>query len=183
MPEFFCGIYRRRPVICLLSIIVIGLAGMTACSNRQPAATRAAAPVGIAGIYAASCSDSSFLIGEDGSLWAWGLNDFGQLGDGTETNRTTPQKVMDGVKLVAPGGVHTLILKEDGGLWAWGANGSGQLGDGTTQNSGSPLKIMDDVQSATAGNGWTMAIKNDGSLWAWGAINLAGWATAQPGTA
>ncbi|MBP9604764.1 MAG: chromosome condensation regulator RCC1, partial [Chromatiaceae bacterium] len=72
------------------------------------------------------------FIASDGSLWAWGDNQFGQLGDGTNTYRSTPTPVLTGVAVLAAGGYHTLALKTDGSLWAWGDNGSGQLGDGTT---------------------------------------------------
>ena len=69
----------------------------------------------------------SLLIGSDRSLWAWGANWSGQLGDGTTTNRSTPTQVLTGVADVAGGLYHTLALKTDGSLWTWGYNGYGQL--------------------------------------------------------
>jgi hypothetical protein len=109
----------------------------------------------------------TMAIKKDGSLWAWGWNYYGQLGDGTKTEKTTPVKIMDGVTQVSAGDSHTMAIKKDGSLWAWGYNSSGQLGDGTTKEKATPVKVMDGV-TQVAGDLHTMAIKNDGSLWAWG---------------
>ena len=84
-------------------------------------------------------------IKTDGSLWMLGSNDFGQLGDGTTTDRTFPVKVMDSVVSVSVGTLHTIAIKTDGSLWAWGSNNNGQLGDGITTNRTTLIKIMDDV--------------------------------------
>ncbi|MBP6733116.1 MAG: fibronectin type III domain-containing protein [Chromatiaceae bacterium] len=108
------------------------------------------------------------FIASDGSLWAWGDNQFGQLGDGTNTYRSTPTPVLTGVAVLAAGGYHTLALKTDGSLWAWGDNGSGQLGDGTTTNRYTPKQILTGVAAIAAGNSHTLALKTDGSLWTWG---------------
>ena len=69
----------------------------------------------------------------DGSVWAWGLNSTGQLGDGTIVSRPTPAPVagLGGVVSVAAGAGHSLAVKADGSVWGWGDNRSGQLGDGT----------------------------------------------------
>ena len=69
----------------------------------------------------------------DGTVWAWGYNDEGQLGDGITTGRTTPVQVssLSGVTAIAAGYRHTVALKSDGTVWAWGYNEYGQLGDGT----------------------------------------------------
>ena len=107
----------------------------------------------------------------DGSLWAWGYNSYGQLGDGTTTNKTTPIKIMDNVVSTSASRYHSLAIKNDGSLWAWGRNSYGQLGDGTTTNKTTPVKIMDNVVSTSAGLYHSLAIKNDGSLWAWGYNN------------
>jgi alpha-tubulin suppressor-like RCC1 family protein len=115
----------------------------------------------------------TMAIKADGSLWAWGRNKYGQLGDGTINNHSTPIKIMDLVASVSAGEGHTMAIKTDGSLWAWGLNESGELGDGTTTNHLAPVKIMDSALSVSAGVAHTMVIKADGSLWAWGS-NWAG---------
>ena len=105
----------------------------------------------------------------DGSLWAWGGNTVGQLGDGTNTEQYSPRKIMDGVKAISAGSVHSLAVKNDGSLWVWGGNYNGQLGDGTTTDRNTPVKIIDSGVTAVSAGGWhSLAIKSDGSLWAWG---------------
>jgi len=74
----------------------------------------------------------SLAVKSDGSLWAWGKNHFGQLGDGTTSERHSPVKIgsdNDWV-MVSAGGFHSLAVKSDGSLWAWGRNSYGQLGLG-----------------------------------------------------
>jgi len=112
---------------------------------------------------------SSFVIKPDGTLWAWGSNAFGMLGDGTTIHRYYPVKIMRDVVSVSAGNSHTMAIRSDNSLWAWGDNWRGQLGDGTDTSSCTPIKIMDDVAYVSAGSRYTMAIKTDGSLWAWGA--------------
>ena len=75
---------------------------------------------------------SSFALKADGSLWAWGLNSFGQLGDGTTKGKATPVKIMDSVASVSAGAYHAAAIKTDGSLWAWGDNSCGQLGNGSS---------------------------------------------------
>jgi hypothetical protein len=83
----------------------------------------------------------SLALKSDGSLWAWGYNLYGQVGDGTNTDRQTPVKIMDDIMAVSAGGWHSLAIKSDGSLWAWGSNLYGQLGDGITEGSLIPIQI------------------------------------------
>ena len=113
--------------------------------------------------------DSHYLaVKKDGSLWVWGQNKYGQLGDGTTTDKSTPFKIMDNVSQVAVGWRHSLAVKTDGSLWAWGENRIGQLGDGTTTDRLKPIKIMDNVIYVEANRFSSFVIKTDSSLWAWG---------------
>lgn len=107
-------------------------------------------------------------IKEDGSLWTWGWNEYGQLGLGTTGDRSNPVKIMDGVASVSLGVGHSAAIKEDGSLWTWGRNECGQLGDGTTGDCSNPVKVMDGVASVSLGSFHSAAVKKDGSLWAWG---------------
>jgi alpha-tubulin suppressor-like RCC1 family protein len=115
----------------------------------------------------------TIALKSDGSLWAWGANANGQLGDGGTTNHSSPEQIGTDKNWVAiaAGGAHTIALKSDGSLWAWGANANGQLGDGGTTNHSSPVQIGADTDWVSVAAGWdhTIALKSDGSLWAWGA--------------
>ena len=111
----------------------------------------------------------SGAITEDGSLYMWGDNYCGQLGDGTTEERSNPVKIMDHVKSVSLGDNHSGAITEDGSLYMWGYNGSGRLGDGTKKEERSnPVKIMDHVRSVSLGEWHSGAITEDGSLYMWG---------------
>ena len=124
----------------------------------------------------------SMAIKTDGTLWGWGENDDGELGDGSTVDRVSPKKIMDNVSTVSAGLHYTMAIKTDGSLWAWGLNRNGQIGDGTTRNHHTPVKVMDNVKSVSTGQYYTMVVKSDGSLWSWGANSkqvlsqkLGGW--------
>jgi alpha-tubulin suppressor-like RCC1 family protein len=109
-------------------------------------------------------------IQNDSSLWAWGENNFGQLGDGTTVYRNSPVKIMENVRQVSVGWQRTMAVSEDNVLWAWGSN-DGKLGDGTETDRHSPVRILDDVLYVVAANwdgGASFAIRTDGSLYGWG---------------
>ena len=115
-------------------------------------------------------AEHSMIIKTDGSLWGFGRNDTGQLGDGTTTNRNTPTMIISsGVAQVACGHKHTLVLKTDGSLWTFGQNSYGQLGNGNTTNRSTPLQILPSgVSQVSAGYYHSLVLKTDGSLWAFG---------------
>lgn len=119
-----------------------------------------------------SNGSTTFAIKEDNSLWAWGNNFHGQIGDGTTEYRSTPVKVLDDVSSVVMGAVSTFAIKLDGSLWAWGANSNGRLGDGSETQRTAPVKILDNVEKVFCDSSWsypkTYAILNDGTLMGWG---------------
>ena len=114
----------------------------------------------------------SLAVKVDGTVWTWGWNVYGQLGDGTTTDRTTPNRVpgLTNVVAVAGGAYHSLALKADGTVWAWGWNGLGQLGDGTTVDRLVPVRVtgLTGVKAIAAGSYHDLALTNDGTVWAWG---------------
>jgi Alpha-tubulin suppressor and related RCC1 domain-containing proteins len=118
----------------------------------------------------AAGGDHTIAITADGSLWAWGDNQKGQLGDGTTAENLVPKQIIaSGIAEISASYQYSFAIKTDGSLWAWGNNESGQLGDGTITESYSPKQIMAEGVTAIETNyGHTLAIKTDGSLWAWG---------------
>jgi alpha-tubulin suppressor-like RCC1 family protein len=114
----------------------------------------------------------SLALKADGTVWSWGNNDQGQLGDGTTTARATPTRVKDlvGVIAIESGDYHCLAITHDGGVWAWGWNGFGQLGDGTTTNRSTPVraKAPPYIRAVAGGGSHTLALRYDGTVWAWG---------------
>ena len=110
----------------------------------------------------------SAMLLEDGSLYLWGNNSEGQLGNATTKDTYIPQKNLNHVRSVSLGNKHSAALLEDGSLWLWGSNDKGQLGDGTTADKSRPVKVLQDVKSVSLGYETSAALKTDGSLWMWG---------------
>lgn len=119
----------------------------------------------------------SMALAPDGTVWAWGANGYGQLGDGTTTSRTLPTSVagLTGVTLIAAGHGHGLARKADGTLWAWGLNANGQLGDGTQTNRPLPVQVpgLSGIAALAGGSAHSVAVKSDGTVWSWG-LNSSG---------
>ena len=114
----------------------------------------------------------TLAVKSNGTLWAWGNNSFGQLGDGGQVNSLTPKQVdLIGAVVSAVGGPNfTVALKGDGSVWTWGYNNYGQLGINSTNNQNAPVQVigLTDVVAVTAGFSHAAALKRDGSVWAWG---------------
>ena len=110
----------------------------------------------------------SAAIKQDGSLWIWGDNSHGQLGNGTNKSEWKPIKTMTDIVEVSLGSSHSAAIKQDGSLWMWGDNSHGQLGNGTFEYTREPVKIMDNVAQVSLGSLHSAALKLDGTLWIWG---------------
>lgn len=116
---------------------------------------------------------SAYAIKSDHTVWAWGTNDFGDLGDGTKVNRSTPVQVigLHDIIAVAGGDNSDYALSAGGTVWAWGSNDGGQLGDGTVTDRLAPVQVvgLTGVTAIAHGMGATgYALAGDGSVWAWG---------------
>ena len=118
---------------------------------------------------------SSFGINTSGELYAWGINNYGQLGTGNTTNYSSPVQVgalTTWDKIVSGGSVQGFsgAIKTDGTLWTWGINLNGRLGVGNTTNYSSPVQVggLTTWANVSMGDAHTLATTTDGKLYAWG---------------
>ncbi len=128
----------------------------------------------LTGVTAIAAGTShSLALKADGTVWAWGANGSGQLGDNSTSQRNAPVQVsgLTGVSAIAAGGPHSLALLGDGTVRSWGENGSGQLGNGATKDSSVPVQPSNlaGVSAIAAGANHSLAVKATGTAWAWGA--------------
>ena len=112
------------------------------------------------------------------TLWGWGRNNVGQLGNGITANQNTPIQIGTAIDWgqVAAGGSYSIAQKTNGQLFAWGLNNVGQLGINSTATTTARTQIGTDSDWSSniiAGSVHTLAIKNNGTLWAWG-LNTSG---------
>ncbi|AKI99442.1 BNR repeat domain protein [Archangium gephyra] len=125
---------------------------------------------GVKSVHATS--DSSLALRTDGTVWAWGGNSTGVLGNGTTTTSANPVQVsgLTSVTALAAGRSHVLALRSDGTVWAWGDNSRGQLGDGTRINRTRPVRVgtLTGVTALAAGRNHSLVLRNDGTVWTWG---------------
>jgi len=127
-----------------------------------------------------SWQQHTLALKSDSTVWAWGRNNKGQLGDNTTTNRRTPVQVsgLSGIIDVAAGQFHSLALKSDGSVWAWGENVYGQLGDNTTTQRLTPVRVVTgasgcgtylcNINAIVAGDEHSLVLKDDYTVWGWG---------------
>lgn len=117
----------------------------------------------------------SLFLKSDGTVWAAGLNERGQLGDGTTTDKYVPIQVseMSGISAIAAGSLHSLFLKNDGSVWACGINSTGSLGDETSVERHIPVMVsgLSGITAIAAGTNFSLFLKNDGTVWACGLNN------------
>jgi alpha-tubulin suppressor-like RCC1 family protein len=122
----------------------------------------------------ASTEGVHVVVLRGGTVWAWGDNAYGQLGDGTNIGKTIPVQVEDlmFVKDVSAGTHSSMALKTDGTVWMWGSNAFGTLGTGasTPETSSRPVQVtsLSGITAISAGAGHAMALKSDGTVWTWG---------------
>ena len=145
---------KTRALLCILALLLLILATSCESINISEICTHENT-IQTQTIISAS-GRASFVIHSDGSLWAWGGNSWGQLGDGTTENRHEPVKIMGDVVSVSANGASTMAITSDGGLWAWG-------GSQIDKSTHVPTKIMDDVVSVSSSG--AMAITSNGDLW------------------
>jgi len=153
------------------SAVQLSSAGYVGELPSPPSTASETPPAGLPVLAAGS--GHSLAIAADGTVWAWGWNGEGQLGDGTTRDRsTTPVQVagLTNAIAVAAGSSHTVALRRDGTVWAWGQNEQGQLGDGTTRDRSTPVQVQGLTNAIAVAAGWdhTVALRRDGTVWAWG---------------
>ena len=133
-------------------------------------------PSGVGVTASAAGGYHSLAIGTDGQLYAWGQNGFGQIGDGTTSNRSTPVVVqfpagVHATKVVA-GADDSFALGSDGNVYGWGDNSLNELGDGNGNNSSTPVKVSlpvgVTVTALAAGQFHTLALTSTGTVYGWG---------------
>ena len=126
----------------------------------------------------------SVALKGDGTVWTWGYNNYGQLGNNSTVTTEIPTQVkgynaegfLNDIQMIASGKNHVLALKEDGTVWAWGYNNYGQLGDNTQITRYTPVQVLSedgteylkDIIYIAAGNNYSVAINKNGEVWSWG---------------
>jgi uncharacterized repeat protein (TIGR03803 family) len=129
----------------------------------------------------AAGGDHSLAILTNGSLWAWGEDDHGQLGDGESSDEVTPEPVGDplcglpslsNAVALAAGSDFSIAIDNNGLVWTWGDgsdDNGGELGNGGGTNTSIPASInLSNVVAVAAGHSHALALRADGTVWAWG---------------
>jgi alpha-tubulin suppressor-like RCC1 family protein len=151
----------------------VGQLGTDTTFNRS-------SPVSVVGGFTDWCQVSgagfrhSLGLRTNGTLWGWGVNGNGQLGDGTTVSKRSPVSVIGGFTdwcQVSGGNYHSLGVRCNGTLWAWGNNSQGRLGDNTIDERSSPVSVLGgftDWCQVSAGYKHSLGVRCNGTAWAWG---------------
>ena len=146
-------------------------------------------PGGVTITAIAAGGSHALALASNGTVYAWGSNTSGQLGDNTTTTRLTPVQVrgvggtgyLANIKSIAAGGSHSLALSNTGAVYAWGSNTYGQLGDNTTTTRLTPVQVtavggsgtLANITAISAGTSHSLAVNTNGAVFAWG-LNSTG---------
>lgn len=114
----------------------------------------------------------TIILKENGTVWTFGNNAYGQLGDGTTENSGIPQKIREltNIVYINAGATFAFAINENGEVFSWGNNRYAQLGDGTCTQRNKPVRIskLIDIKKVSSGYYHAVALKNDGSIYVWG---------------
>ncbi|HYO53144.1 RCC1 domain-containing protein, partial [Archangium sp.] len=163
---FTCGISHTLQVRAI-PMVIDSSGTRTVCWEN----TRSASQIVLESCPITAGNAHTMALKQDGTVWGWGWNGIGQLGDGTTLQRNTPVRAgINAPSAVVTFGNHTMAVKPDGTVWAWGLNEYGELGDGTTTQRNTPVQVpgISNVIAVATGVYHTVALKRDGTLWAWG---------------
>jgi alpha-tubulin suppressor-like RCC1 family protein len=146
-------------------------------NNTTPSQRSSPVPVGdqSAGwLQVAAGAAHSLAVKQNGTAWAWGRNNYGQLSDNTCTTRSSPVLVVGGFTdwcQIAAGTCHSVAVRTNGTAWSWGYNGSGRLGDNTTVRKSSPVSVVGGITDwcqVAAGHAHSLGVRQNGTAWGWG---------------
>lgn len=167
------SLFSKKLVYVLVLLAVLTSVAFRVFSNEQSlgvdTAETAKTPV-----YIQVSAGNHYTVGlmEDGTVWTWGSNMYGELGDGTTIDSYVPIKVegLTDVKYVTTASDSTLAIKKDGTVWGWGKNNHSQLGKDQPSEVLTPTKIegIEKVKKIAANSEYAMALKEDGTVWVWG---------------
>jgi len=173
-----CGLYHSCALSVAGTVFCWGANGAGQVSGQGPGVpwTSAGSPVAVGNLPAAKTlaagSYHTCSVAQNDTVWCWGWNTDGQLGDGTKTNKTSPVQAtgLVGATLVKAGAGFSCALVSGGGLWCWGSNYYGQLADGTGVSHYAPAAApgVSGLVSLGLGDYHGCAADSNGATWCWG---------------
>jgi len=129
--------------------------------------------VGVTDIAAGN--QSAYALNGDGTIWSWGSNTYGQLGNNSTTNSPVPVQVsfLTGITAIAANYQSVYALDGNGNVWSWGSNTYGQLGNNSTTNSRVPVQVsnLTGITAIACSQYSAYALDSDGTVWSWGSNN------------